>query len=108
MPHGRFGVGGIAPGKVHDAGPPAPSRSPPNLYDLVVWGFTERNSSGEWILRRDIQGRLDGHAVDDHGEAESEGDPLYVGFRCQPCWEAAVTLVAYGRHLCPRDGTGGP
>ena len=79
----------------------------PHLYDLVVWGFTERNDSGQWVLRRDIQDRLDGHVVGDHGAAESEESPLYVGFRCQPCWEAAVTLVAYRRHLCPRDGTDG-
>jgi len=105
-PDSPFGVGSIAPGMVHDAGLPVGLLSP-HLYDLVVWGFTERNASGEWILRRDIQDRLDGHAVDDRGAADSEGAPLYVGFRCQPCWESAVTLVAYGRHLCPRGETDG-
>jgi hypothetical protein len=72
----------------------------PVLYDLVMWGFAEKNASGERVLRRDIQARLDGE-----DDIEPEGDdsastPLYVGYRCHACWEAAVTLVAYGQHLC--------
>ena len=104
VPDGPFRVGCTAPGTVHDAGLPVGLLSP-HLYDLVVWGFTERNALGEWVLRKDIQRRLDGHPVDDREGADSEGSPLYVGFRCQPCWESAVSLVAYGRHLCPGQGT---
>ena len=103
MPDGPFGSGCIAPGRLDDAGLPVGLLSP-HLYDLVVWGFTERNASGELILRRDIQGRLDGHPVDDCEAADFEGSPLYVGFQCQSCWESAVSLVAYGHHLCPREG----
>ncbi len=103
-PVGPWRARRIAPGSVYDAGLTADLLSP-HLYDLVVWGFTERNNSGQWVLRRDIQDRLDGHVVGDHGAPESEESPLYVGFRCQPCWEAAVTLVAYSRHLCPQDGS---
>ncbi len=98
-----FASNDIAPGRIHDAKLTADLLSP-HLYDLVVWGFTERNALGEWVLRRDIQSRLDKHPVGDHGDFGSEESPLYVGFRCQSCWEAAVRLVAYGHHLCPRDG----
>jgi hypothetical protein len=72
----------------------------PVLYDLVMWGFAEQNSSGERILRRDIQARLNGEVDIEQKDGHPEDSPLYVGFRCQPCWEAAVTLVAYGQHLC--------
>lgn len=72
----------------------------PVLYDVVLWGFSERNCFGQRILRRDIQARLDGDDVTERELNEVEGTPLYVGFRCQACWEAAVTLVTYGQHLC--------
>jgi hypothetical protein len=75
----------------------------PVLYDLVMWGFAEQNSLGQRVLRRDIQARLDGS---DYREGELNGleeNPLYVGYRCQACWEAAVTLVTYGQHLCAWD-----
>lgn len=75
----------------------------PVLYDLVMWGFVEKNSLGQRILRRDIQARLDGND-ETAGELNGlEGKPLYVGYRCQACWEAAVTLVTYGQHLCAWD-----
>jgi len=73
----------------------------PELYELLVWGFTERNGSGEWVLRRDIQSSIDGSTASQTALDQQFGSPLFVGYRCQPCWEAAVTLVAYGRHLCP-------
>jgi hypothetical protein len=76
----------------------------PVLYDLVMWGFAETNESGQRVLRSDIQARLDGHELSQQEIVESEEAPLYVGFRCQPCWEAAVTLVAYGHHLCAWGG----
>ena len=72
----------------------------PVLYDLVLWGFTEENSFGQRVLRSDIQARLDGHDAADRELNDLEGNPLYVGYRCQACWEAAVTLVTYGQHLC--------
>ena len=74
----------------------------PVLYDLVMWGFAERNCSGQRVLRRDIQARLDGHVLTEQELDDFEGTPLYVGFRCQACWEAAVTLLTYGQHLCAR------
>jgi hypothetical protein len=72
----------------------------PVLYDLVMWGFAEINACGQRVLRRDIQARLDGHELTEQELDDFEGSPLYVGFRCQSCWEAAVTLLAYGHHLC--------
>ena len=72
----------------------------PVLYDVVMWGFAERNCFGQRVLRRDIQARLDGHDLTECELNELEGTPLYVGYRCQACWEAAVTLVTYGQHLC--------
>ena len=72
----------------------------PVLYDLVLWGFTEENSFGQRVLRRDIQARLNAHEAAERELNELEGNPLYVGYRCQACWEAAVTLVTYGQHLC--------
>ena len=81
----------------------APQLISPVLYDLVMWGFAETNASGQRVLRRDIQARLDGQEMTELELAEFEGAPLYVGFRCQPCWEAAVTLIAYGHHLCAWD-----
>jgi hypothetical protein len=72
----------------------------PVLYDLVMWGFAEENSSGQRVLRSDIQARLDGHDLTERELQNVEATPLYVGYRCQTCWEAAVTLVAYGQHLC--------
>jgi len=75
----------------------------PVLYDLVMWGFAEQNSLGQRVLRGDIQARLDG-SDDTGGELNGlEENPLYVGYRCQACWEAAVTLVTYGQHLCAWD-----
>jgi hypothetical protein len=75
----------------------------PVLYDLVMWGFTEQNSLGERVLRSDIQDRLDGDGDAQRRLNDLEGNPLYVGYRCQACWEAAVTLVTYGHHLCAWD-----
>jgi hypothetical protein len=75
----------------------------PVLYDLVLWGFTERDRHGQRILRRDIQARLDDRELTERELEDFEGNPLYVGFRCQACWEAAVTLLTYGHHLCARD-----
>jgi hypothetical protein len=72
----------------------------PVLYDLVMWGFAETNDAGQRVLRSDIQARLDGHGLTEQELEGFEGPPLYVGFRCQPCWEAAVTLLTYGQHLC--------
>jgi hypothetical protein len=82
----------------------APDLTSPILYDLVMWGFVETNGSGQRVLRSDIQARLDGHDLSEQEMADFEGAPLYVGFRCQPCWEAAVTLLAYGHHLCAWRG----
>lgn len=75
----------------------------PVLYDLVLWGFTERDRHGQRILRRDIQARLDDRKLTERELEDFEGNPLYVGFRCQACWEAAVILLTYGHHLCARD-----
>jgi hypothetical protein len=75
----------------------------PALYDLVMWGFTEKNALGERVLRSDIQARLDGLNGAERELNDLEGNPLYVGYRCQACWEAAVTLVTYGQHLCALD-----
>ena len=75
----------------------------PVMYELVMWGFAERNSDGQRLLRRDIQARLDGDGEGIRALSQAEGDPLYVGYRCQACWEAAVTLVTYGQHLCARE-----
>lgn len=75
----------------------------PVLYDLVLWGFVEENSFGQRVLRSDIQARLDGHDAAERELNDLEGNPLYVGYRCQACWEAAVTLVTYGQHLCAWD-----
>lgn len=75
----------------------------PVLYDVVMWGFAERNCFGQRVLRRDIQARLDGHDLAEGESSEVESTPLYVGYRCQACWEAAVTLVTYGQHLCAGD-----
>lgn len=76
---------------------------PADLYGLVMWGFAEQNSLGQRVLRRDIQARLDG-SDDMEGQLNDlEGNPLYVGYRCQACWEAAVTVVIYGQHLCAWD-----
>ena len=72
----------------------------PVLYDVVMWGFAERNCFGQRVLRRDIQARLDGRDLTERELNDLEGTPLYVGYRCQACWEAAVTLVTYGQHLC--------
>jgi hypothetical protein len=77
----------------------------PLLYDLVMWGFAEENCFGQRILRPDIQARLDGYDAAERELNEAEGSPMYVGYRCQACWEAAVTLVTYGQHLC--EGTPG-
>ena len=74
----------------------------PVLYDLVMWGFAEMNNLGQRVLRGDIQARLDGHGAAKQELPCPEGNPLYVGFCCQACWEAAVTLVTYGQHLCAR------
>ena len=82
----------------------APDLMSPVLYDLVMWGFAETNGSGQRVLRSDIQARLGGHELSVQEMADFEGAPLYVGFRCQPCWDAAVTLLAYGHHLCARRG----
>ena len=72
----------------------------PVLYDVVLWGFSERNCFGQRVLRSDIQARFDGGPMTEQELNQVEGTPLYVGFRCQACWEAAVTLVTYGQHLC--------
>jgi hypothetical protein len=82
----------------------APELMSPLLYDLVMWGFAETNGSGQRVLRRDIQVCLDRHELTEQEIADFEGTPLYVGFRCQPCWEAAVSHLAYGYHLCASRG----
>jgi hypothetical protein len=87
----------VSPHPQHSAGSDLVS---PVLYDLVLWGFTERNCSGQRVLRQDIQARLDGLPSTEGESDDIEPTPLYVGYRCQACWEAAVTLVTYGQHLC--------
>ena len=77
-PEGPFETGYIPPGRVYDAGLPVGLLSP-HLYDLVVWGFTERNALGEWVLRRDIQDRLDGHHVSGNGDSRVRRKPALRG-----------------------------
>ncbi len=77
----------------------------PDLYELLVWGFTERNTHGQWVLRRDLQAHVDGTAERQRRRDDSYESPLYVGYRCQACWESAVVLVAYGRHICPDNAS---
>jgi hypothetical protein len=77
----------------------------PALYDLVMWGFVEENASGERVLRHDIQARLDGEGGIERDREDAVGKPLYVGYRCEACWEAAVNLIAYGQHLCLEQST---
>lgn len=69
----------------------------PVLYDVVMWGFAERNCFGQRVLRSDIQARLD---LTEREPNDVEGTPLYVGYRCQACWEVAVSHLTYGQHLC--------
>ena len=101
-----FASNDIAPGRIHDPKLTSDLLSP-HLYDLVVWGFTERNALGEWVRASGHPEPVDKHPVGDHGDFGSEESPLYVGFRCQSCWEAAVRRVAYGDYLCPRGREGG-
>jgi hypothetical protein len=77
----------------------------PFLYELVMWGFAEENACGERVLRSDIQARLNGEDDFERGRDDPFGAPLYVGYSCQACWEAAVNLIAYGQHLCREQST---
>ncbi|HMD47416.1 MAG TPA: hypothetical protein VKG43_14720 [Acidimicrobiales bacterium] len=72
--------------------------------EVIAWAFAERNAAGDWVLRDELRARLDtgpGHVPPDGSGAASL---LYLGYRCQACWESALSLEAYGTHLCGANG----
>lgn len=80
--------------------PPAPSF----LDDVLASSVARQGASGEWVLRPELQEWLERLTGVRHRRDDTEGSPLYVGYRCQACWEDAVALLAYGHHLC-REGS---
>ena len=73
---------------------------PSFLDDMLASSVAQRSASGEWMLRPELQEWLERQAGVRHGRNDTEGSPLYVGYRCQACWEDAVSLLVYGHHLC--------
>lgn len=71
-------------------------RFAPLLYDLMEWGLVHHSDDGRWVLREDVQARLDRtEALRRRSTAA-----VAVGRRCQACGTTCVTWMVDGHWLC--------
>ena len=70
-------------------------RLAPLVHDLIAWELVYRSDAGTFVLREDVQQRLDEMSAVSPPTAQ-----VYVGRKCEDCGLVGVTRLVDGSRIC--------
>ena len=68
----------------------------PLLHEMVAWDLVHRSEDGSFVLREDVQERLDLLTA----ERPLRSAQVYVGRKCEACGRVCVTRMVDGARIC--------